>query len=66
MICKILDKLHPKADGTSYETQITFVQDRPGHDFRYAIDPTKIEKEIGWKSKGNFESHLTETVKFYL
>lgn len=66
MICKILDGLMPKKDGKSYESQITFVTDRPGHDFRYAIDPKKIENEIGWIAKGNFESNLTETIKYYL
>jgi dTDP-glucose 4,6-dehydratase len=48
-LCAILDELKPRVDGQSYATQITFVQDRPGHDRRYAIDARKLEKELGWK-----------------
>jgi dTDP-glucose 4,6-dehydratase len=63
-ICKILDEIHPKVN--SYKEQITFVKDRPGHDFRYAIDATKIEEELGWKAQENFESGIRKTIKWYL
>lgn len=63
-ICELLDNLSPK--GKSYKEQITFVKDRPGHDFRYAIDATKIETELGWKAEENFESGILKTVKWYL
>lgn len=63
-ICEILDKKVPKT--ASYKTQITFVKDRPGHDFRYAIDASKIENELGWKAKENFESGILKTVEWYL
>ena len=65
-ICDTLDKLSPKADGRSYRNQITFVSDRPGHDFRYAIDATKLENELGWKPKHSFEDGISETVQWYL
>ena len=65
-ICDVLDNLSPRADGASYREQITFVSDRPGHDFRYAIDPSKIERELGWKPAENFESGLRRTVEWYL
>jgi dTDP-glucose 4,6-dehydratase len=63
-ICKILDELKPAKN--SYIDQITFVADRPGHDFRYAIDASKIENELGWKADENFESGITKTIKWYL
>ena len=63
-ICSILDTLQPK--GFSYKEQITFVTDRPGHDFRYAIDATKIEKELGWSADENFESGIEKTIAWYL
>jgi dTDP-glucose 4,6-dehydratase len=63
-ICEILDKLKPKK--TSYKAQISFVKDRPGHDFRYAIDASKIEKEIGWKAQENFESGIEKTINWYI
>jgi dTDP-glucose 4,6-dehydratase len=66
VICAKLDALRPKADGTSYASQITFVADRPGHDRRYAIDPTKIEREIGWQPAETFESGIDRTVRWYL
>jgi dTDP-glucose 4,6-dehydratase len=65
-ICRKLDALRPKADGGKYESQITYVVDRPGHDRRYAIDPTKIEAEIGWKPAETFESGINKTVAWYL
>jgi dTDP-glucose 4,6-dehydratase len=63
-ICEILDGIHPKE--TSYKAQISFVKDRPGHDFRYAIDATKLETELGWKAGENFESGILKTIKWYL
>lgn len=63
-ICKILDKIKPSK--TSYKEQITFVKDRPGHDFRYAIDASKIENELGWKANENFESGIQKTIEWYL
>ena len=66
VICAKLDALRPRADGTSYASQITFVADRPGHDRRYAIDPTKIEAEIGWQPAESFETGIDKTVKWYL
>ena len=65
-LCEILDSLKPRADGLSYKTQITFVKDRPGHDRRYAIDATKIERELGWKPKETFETGIAKTVAWYL
>ena len=64
-ICGILDELVPHKDG-SYANLITFVKDRPGHDRRYAIDPSKISKELGWKPSENFESGIRKTVQWYL
>ncbi len=64
IICDILDNLKPK--DKSYREQISFVADRPGHDFRYAIDASKIEQELGWKAKENFESGIQKTVVWYL
>jgi dTDP-glucose 4,6-dehydratase len=64
-LCDILDQEKPKANG-SYRDQITYVQDRPGHDQRYAIDATKIERELGWKPAETFETGIQKTVKWYL
>lgn len=64
-ICTVLDKTAPRADGHSYQTQITFVQDRLGHDWRYAIDCTFSEKELGYKAAHDFDQALQETVFFY-
>ena len=65
-ICSILDRLRPRTDGKSYAEQITFVQDRPGHDARYAIDPTKITTELGWAPQESFETGLERTIQWYL
>jgi len=63
-VCEILDDIKPKSE--SYKKQITFVTDRPGHDFRYAIDASKIEKELGWKAEENFDTGLKKTVNWYI
>ena len=63
-ICSILDKIKPSKK--SYKEQISFVTDRPGHDFRYAIDANKLEKELGWKADENFESGIEKTINWYL
>ena len=63
-ICDILDELRPKE--ISYSEQIKFVKDRPGHDFRYAIDATKIENQLGWHANENFETGIVKTIKWYL
>lgn len=65
-ICKILDELRPQNNSQSYESLITFVKDRPGHDLRYAIDATKIEHELGWKPQETFETGIRKTVEWYL
>jgi dTDP-glucose 4,6-dehydratase len=65
-LCRMLDVKKPRADGKSYADQITFVEDRPGHDQRYAIDATKIANELGWKPKETFESGIEKTVRWYL
>jgi dTDP-glucose 4,6-dehydratase len=65
-ICEILDKSNPLKNGKSYKEQITYVKDRAGHDKRYAIDASKIEKELGWKAEENFESGIKKTVAWYL
>lgn len=65
-ICEILDDISPKESNKSYKDQIEFVNDRPGHDFRYAIDASKIENQLGWKAEENFESGIRKTIKWYL
>ncbi len=65
-VCAILDELSPRADGLPYRSQITFVTDRPGHDRRYAIDATKLERELGWKPAETFETGIRKTVQWYL
>jgi dTDP-glucose 4,6-dehydratase len=65
-VCAILDRLCPRRDGRSYEQQIGFVADRPGHDLRYAIDATRIREELGWRPRESFESGLEATVRWYL
>lgn len=66
MLCAILDKKSPRANGKSYAEQITFVPDRAGHDFRYAIDASKIEAELGWKATETFDTGIEKTVEWYL
>ncbi len=65
-ICRILDELRPADSRKSYESLITFVSDRPGHDRRYAIDATKISDELGWKPAETFASGIRKTVRWYL
>ncbi len=65
-ICDILDNLRPRTDGHKYAEQITFVADRAGHDFRYAIDATKLETELGWRADETFDTGIVKTVKWYL
>jgi len=65
-ICAILDSKKPNASGKSYKTQITFVKDRAGHDRRYAIDASKLERELGWKAEENFESGILKTIEWYI
>jgi len=66
VLCDLLDELQPRQDGKSYREQIVFVQDRPGHDRRYAIDATRIERELGWRPAESFESGIRKTVQWYL
>lgn len=65
-ICAILDEKRPRPNGQKYEELITFVQDRAGHDFRYAIDATKLETELGWKAEETFDTGIVKTVAWYL
>ena len=65
-ICETLDRIRPRADGRSYKEQISYVADRPGHDHRYAIDPSKIERELGWKAQESFDSGIERTIRWYL
>jgi len=65
-ICKILDELFPKSPHFPHASLIQFVKDRPGHDRRYALDTTKIQTELGWKPKAEFESNLRKTVLWYI
>ncbi len=65
-LCAILDDKRPRADGASYADQITFVKDRPGHDARYAIDPTRMQTELGWRPSVTVEEGLALTVDWYL
>ena len=65
-ICQILDELQPRADQQFYASLITFVQDRPGHDQRYAIDASKIKNELGWVPEQSFETGIRQTVEWYL
>lgn len=65
-ICATLDELRPRAGGGRYADLITYVADRPGHDLRYAIDPSKLMGELGWKPEETFETGIRKTVQWYL
>ncbi len=65
-VCALLDELRPRSDGQSYKQHITHVQDRAGHDRRYAIDATKLHKELGWKPAETFDTGIRKTVLWYL
>jgi dTDP-glucose 4,6-dehydratase len=65
-ICSTLDELRPTVDGSSYSELINYVVDRPGHDFRYAIDASKINKRLGWSPKETFETGIRKTIQWYL
>ena len=65
-ICDTLDLLRPRGGGRTYRETIRFVQDRPGHDFRYAVDPSKLERELGWTAREDFATGLAKTVIWYL
>lgn len=65
-ICDTLNELVPKKDGSNYRNQISYVTDRPGHDFRYAIDASKIERELGWTPEETFKSGMKKTIQWYL
>jgi len=65
-ICSILDEFKPRIGGKSYTDLITFVTDRPGHDFRYAIDASKIKNDLGWAPKETFETGIRKTIQWYL
>jgi dTDP-glucose 4,6-dehydratase len=65
-LCSVLDEMSPRTDGKPYAEQITYVKDRPGHDRRYAIDASKIERELGWKPAETFETGIRKTVRWYL
>ena len=65
-VCALLDELKPRSDKVGYNTQITYVKDRPGHDRRYAIDASKISNELGWKPSETFETGIRKTVEWYL
>ncbi|TWI00261.1 dTDP-glucose 4,6-dehydratase [Luteimonas cucumeris] len=66
VICALLDKRRPRADGKPRNSQITYVKDRPGHDRRYAIDASKLQNELGWKPAHTFEQGIADTVDWYL
>jgi len=65
-VCALLDELRPRPDNKSYREQISYVTDRPGHDRRYAIDASKIERELGWKPAETFDTGIRKTVQWYL
>lgn len=65
-VCALLDELRPRDDGKPYSEQITYVKDRPGHDRRYAIDASKVERALGWKPVETFETGIRKTVQWYL
>ena len=65
-VCALLDELRPAVHGKSYREQIAYVRDRPGHDRRYAIDASKIERELAWRPAETFETGIRKTVQWYL
>ncbi len=65
-VCAALDELRPRADGKGHARLVEFVEDRPGHDRRYALDPAKAERELGWSAKEPFASGIRRTVRWYL
>jgi len=65
-VCDALDRLRPRTDGKRYSEQISFVTDRPGHDFRYAIDCSRLEDDLGWSQSETFETGLMKTVSWFL
>ena len=65
-ICAVLDRLRPRSDGRPYAAQITHVADRPGHDHRYAIDASKLRRDLGWSPRMSFESGIEATTRWYL
>jgi dTDP-glucose 4,6-dehydratase len=65
-VCRLLDELHPRADGRSYAQQVAHVPDRPGHDRRYALDTRKLRQELGWRPEVGLEEGLRETVGWYV
>jgi dTDP-glucose 4,6-dehydratase len=65
-ICATLDRVRPRGDGKSYEEQIGYVTDRPGHDQRYAIDASKIKATLGWTPRESFETGIERTIGWYL
>lgn len=65
-ICEILNELQPRSNGGSYAEQVTFVTDRPGHDRRYAIDASKLERELGWRPAETFDTGIRKTIQWYL
>jgi len=66
LICDLLDQAKPRVDGASYRSQISYVEDRAGHDRRYAIDATKIERELNWSPAETFETGIQKTLQWYL
>jgi len=66
IICSLLDEIFPRENGSSYSDLITFVKDRPGHDFRYAIDARKIRNDLGWSPNESFETGIRKTIHWYL
>jgi dTDP-glucose 4,6-dehydratase len=65
-ICKILDRISPRDDGQLYSSQITFIEDRAGHDVRYAINSSKLQNQLDWLPEETFETGVQKTVKWYL
>ena len=65
-ICNILDRVKPRKSSSSYRDLITFIEDRPGHDFRYAIDASKIINELDWTPSKTFSTGLEKTIKWYI